>query len=61
MIVEVHDVDGRLERVRALLASKGFEVEVGREDWALHPLLGISTLFARRPAATDPVAGDVTG
>jgi hypothetical protein len=39
-----------VEGVRALLASKGFDVALGREDWALHPLLGISTLFARRPA-----------
>ncbi len=50
LVVEVHEVDGRVEAVRGLLASKGYEVVVDCEDWAMHPLLGIYTVFARRGA-----------
>lgn len=54
IVIEVHDVDGRVGKVRELLASKGYDVVVDRQDWALHVLLGIHTLFARRGAAPGP-------
>jgi hypothetical protein len=41
-------VNGRPARLRALLESHGYHVVEAREDWALHELLGISTLYALR-------------
>jgi FkbM family methyltransferase len=48
LVVEVHDADHRVARVRELLERRGFSVIVDREDWALHELLGIHTVYARR-------------
>jgi FkbM family methyltransferase len=48
LVVEVHDVDGRLARLRALLERHGYRTTTDREDWALHALLGISMLYATR-------------
>ena len=48
LVVEVHDVDGRLERLRRLLERCGYRTQSAREDWALHQLLGIYTLYATR-------------
>jgi hypothetical protein len=47
-VIEVHDVGGRLDRLRALLEAHGFRTALAREDWALHELLGISTLYVAR-------------
>lgn len=47
-VIEVHDVDGRLNRMAALLEGRGYRVTRDREDWALHELMGISTLYAVR-------------
>jgi len=49
LAVEVHDVDGRLARLRRLLDDHGFATTVAREDWDLHALLGIHTLYGARP------------
>ncbi|HXT16179.1 MAG TPA: FkbM family methyltransferase [Gemmatimonadaceae bacterium] len=51
LVIEVHDVDGRFDRMSRLLESHGFHVTRAREDWKLHELLQISTLYATRPAA----------
>ena len=48
LVIEVHDVDGRLDRLRLLLEQHGYRTTSAREDWALHELLGISTLYATR-------------
>jgi 31-O-methyltransferase len=48
LVIEVHDLDGRRDRLAAELARRGYQVVHDQEDWALHPLLGISTLFAVR-------------
>ena len=48
-VIEVHDVDGRLERMSTQLRARGYHVVHDREDWALHELMGISTLYAMRP------------
>jgi FkbM family methyltransferase len=47
-VVEVHDVNGRLGRLQRLLESRGYRTVSAREDWSLHALLGISTLYAMR-------------
>jgi hypothetical protein len=48
LVVEVHDVDGRLARLTRRLEDAGFAVTHAREDWAMHDMLGIWTLYARR-------------
>jgi hypothetical protein len=48
-VIEVHDVDGRLDRMTALLERRGYRTVRAREDWAIHELLSISTLYASRP------------
>ncbi|HEY2594154.1 MAG TPA: FkbM family methyltransferase, partial [Chloroflexota bacterium] len=50
VVVEVHDVDSRVSRIDQLLQTHGFHTRVDQEDWALHPLLGIYTVYARRAA-----------
>jgi hypothetical protein len=47
-VIEVHDVNGRLERMAARLRERGYRVAIDREDWALHELMGISTIYAVR-------------
>ena len=48
-VIEVHDVDGRLGKLQALLREKGFaHVVVGTEEMQTHALLGIYTVFARK-------------
>ena len=47
-VIEVHDVEGRLDRMADLLARRGYRTIRAREDWAIHELLGIWTLYAIR-------------
>ena len=47
-VIEVHDIDGRRDRLGALLRSRGYHVIFDREDWALHRLMAISTIYAVR-------------
>lgn len=47
-IVEVHDVAGRVDDVARLFRAHGFRITVDQEDWAVHRLLGIYTIFAQR-------------
>jgi 31-O-methyltransferase len=47
-VIEVHDVDGRLDRISRLLQDRGYWVKNAREDWAIHDLLGISAIYAGR-------------
>ncbi|UOM34327.1 non-ribosomal peptide synthetase [Acuticoccus sp. I52.16.1] len=64
--VEVHDLDGRLARVVALLEGRGFAVTVER-DWQLEDDAGTNFyVYARRPglaphAPPGPVAALVAG
>jgi hypothetical protein len=46
--IEVHDVEGRVDRIRALLEHKGYEVVVEHSDWELLELLGLRMVYARR-------------
>jgi hypothetical protein len=50
VVIEVHDVDGRVGCIERLLQAQGFATQVDQEDWAIHPLLGIYTVYARRAA-----------
>jgi len=47
-VVEVHDVAGRVDDVARLFRERGFLTAVDQEDWAVHRLLGIYTICARR-------------
>jgi FkbM family methyltransferase len=48
LVVEVHDVEGRVAAVAELLRGHGFSTAIDQEDWALHPLLGLATVYGRR-------------
>jgi FkbM family methyltransferase len=48
LAIEVHDVDGRLERMASRLRGLGFTVVTAREDWAVLDLMGIQILYATR-------------
>jgi len=47
-VIEVHDVDGRLERMASTLERRGYRTVRAREDWSMHELLKIWTLYAIR-------------
>jgi hypothetical protein len=51
VVVEVHDVTGRVAAVDQLLRQQGFETAVEQEDWAVHALLGVASVFAWRTPA----------
>ncbi len=51
VVVEVHDIDGRLARVRAHLEAQGFAVTAEQEPWL--DGTAIHCLYARRP--DDPL------
>lgn len=55
IVVEVHDVAGRVKDVERLLRHHGFaQVQTSQEDWASHTVLQIYSVFAtRRAAAAD--------
>jgi 31-O-methyltransferase len=48
IVIEVHDVDGRVTKMTKLLEGKGYKVTTDVEDWAIHKLLGIYTMYAQR-------------
>jgi 31-O-methyltransferase len=48
LALEVHDVDGRVSRMRELLETKGYRVVVEQADWATHRLMGLHMLYASR-------------
>ena len=56
LVAEVHDVDGRVEQMAAMLRGRGYDVVVEPEEWAVHRLLGITTLFARLPSGGSGTA-----
>lgn len=55
LVIEVHDVGGRVARVRDMLERKGYRVVVEQEDWATLKLLGLHNVYAVRTpeGATD--------
>lgn len=48
LVVEVHDVDGRLDRMAERLRGLGFQVVTEREEWSILELMGVEVLFATR-------------
>lgn len=48
LVLEVHDVDARVARMRELLTAKGYQVLVDEADWATHRLMGVHMLYASR-------------
>jgi hypothetical protein len=46
LVIEVHNVRGRVERVQKLLESNGFAVTVERDDWALLRLMDVHMVYA---------------
>lgn len=46
LVIEVHDIDGRLQQVRSLLQAQGYEVAVEQDEHYHHSIL--YNLFARR-------------
>jgi 31-O-methyltransferase len=48
LVIEVHNADGRRDRLARDLERRGYRVVHDQEDWALHELMGISALFAIR-------------
>ncbi|AMV36058.1 FkbM family methyltransferase [Planctomyces sp. SH-PL62] len=51
VVLEVHDIDGRLARILELLARHGFKVVADQEDWSRE--FGVFNVYARRDP--DPV------
>jgi FkbM family methyltransferase len=50
LVIEVHDVDGRLDRLARKLLARGYAVRVEPASWPLLQLLRISTIYAVRSA-----------
>lgn len=61
VVVEVHDIEGRLERVLSLLRERGFEVEVAQETYLkktnLHVVFGVRTV-PEGEQVSEPANGD---
>jgi len=49
LVIEVHNVGGRLDGIRTLLEARGFDVVVEQEEWATLRLLGLHNVYAIRP------------
>eukprot|EP00823_Brevimastigomonas_motovehiculus_P002978 TRINITY_DN1789_c0_g1_i1.p1 TRINITY_DN1789_c0_g1~~TRINITY_DN1789_c0_g1_i1.p1 ORF type:complete len:337 (-),score=77.52 TRINITY_DN1789_c0_g1_i1:299-1309(-) len=49
LVIEVHDIKGRVQEMQKFLESYGFRVTVDQEDWAIHRLMNIYTIYAIRP------------
>lgn len=48
-MIEVHDgKNGRIQRMQTMLERLGFEVEIGRDAFAMHELIPIATIFATK-------------
>jgi FkbM family methyltransferase len=47
-VVEAHDIDGRVELLKSIFENHGYRTTVGQEDWAVHKLTNIFTIYAVR-------------
>jgi 31-O-methyltransferase len=47
-VVEAHDVDGRVEKMKSVFESRGYRTVVSQEDWELHKLINAFTIIAVR-------------
>ncbi|HYF03151.1 MAG TPA: FkbM family methyltransferase [Patescibacteria group bacterium] len=48
-VIEVHDIDNRVKAMTEFLQSRNYTVVVDQEDWELHKLMNIYTMYAHRP------------
>jgi FkbM family methyltransferase len=48
LVLEVHDVDGRVDTMRDFLEAKDYKVAVEQDDWKLLRLQGIRMVYAHR-------------
>jgi FkbM family methyltransferase len=46
--IEVHDFDDHARKIAKILETHRFDTSIAQEDWELHKLLKISTLYAKR-------------
>jgi hypothetical protein len=56
LVIEVHNVGGRVERVQKLLESYGFAVAVEQDDWALLRLMDVHRVCGTSTSPAAPVA-----
>ena len=54
-VIEIHNINNRVNRMTQLFQQNGFTVTVQREDWKIHEVLDITTLFV--VAAPGPLFG----
>jgi hypothetical protein len=47
-VVEAHDVDGRVEKMRSAFEARGYLTAVSQEDWGIHKLINAFTIYAAR-------------
>ncbi|WP_437688570.1 amino acid adenylation domain-containing protein [Sorangium sp. So ce176] len=52
IVLEVHDIDGRLQQITALLRAHGYEVAVEQSRMLAHT--GLYDVYARRPSEHEP-------
>ena len=48
LIIEVHDINNRLNEITSLLTQQGYTVKTDQENWSLHKLMFIYTVYAIR-------------
>jgi hypothetical protein len=46
LVVEVHDIDGRLQKMISLLEGYGYRTLVGQPDWEVHKLMNVFSIYA---------------
>lgn len=51
VVVEVHDVTGRVATIDQFLKQHGYQTAVDQEDWAVLALLGVASVYAWRTPA----------
>lgn len=49
LVIEIHDIDNRVQTLTTLLTKRGYAVTVEQQDWALLKLMNIYTLYATAP------------
>ena len=47
-VVEVHDFDGRVEKMRSIFEGRGYQTVVDQEPWGVHKLLNLFMVYAVR-------------
>lgn len=59
IVLEVHDYDGRLAKMTALLENKGYLVNAQQQEW--FEGTGLHNIYARRPSGTADTFGNAAG